>query len=231
MSQLISSVVIDLALLAFLVFSYLRGRKKGFILVLCGLAAIFVALFGARLLSQQLAPAVADALTPHFTTLVEEQMEANATNEELLLTEGEGTTNPLSEFLQGLGFEESYTSPVRDTFSQQVTQAATDTVTALARAIAQTVAEVIVFIVAFLLLLLLWWLLSRLLNLAAHLPGIKGLNKLLGGLFGLIRGILLMFLIVWILRMCGTIPTALVESTYVLRFFATISPISILAGI
>ncbi len=225
-------LLIDLAVVVALLVFYLRGRKKGFILVLCGLAAIFVALFGARFLSQQFAPMVADSLTPHFTAMVEEKLEVSPNNDPDQFLTGEADENsPLKEILELFGLEDPFADPVRDAFNEQLEEAAVNTVSALAHAIAKTVAEVVLFIVAFILLLILWALISRLLNLAAKLPIINVLNRLLGGFAGLIQGALILFFVAWLLRIWNVIPADVLDSTTVLKFFATTNPVSLITGI
>lgn len=224
--------IIDLAIVAILLASYLRGRKKGLILTLCGLAAFFVALFGARFFSQQLSPMAADALTPHFSSMVEQNTDLDSTGQlDQLLTEGEGE-NLLVDVLKAVGLYEPFADSVRDLLGQQAANAVTDAATALARAIAEVVASVVIFILAFLLILVLWFLLSRLLNLAARLPLIRGLNRLLGGILGLGQGALLLFFAAWTLRLCGgVIPAEIVDASTVLKFFMTANPISSFTGI
>lgn len=220
----------DAAILAILLVFFLLGRKKGFVLTLCGLATYFVALFGARFFSQQLSPLVADALTPHVTTWVQENAGAllNGTLDQVLTpqtTDG----NSLFTTLQALGLLDS----VRDSLGQQAVQSVADTAATLAHAIAQTVASVVIFIVAFLLILLVWHLLSSLLNkIFGSLPIVRGLNRLLGGVFGLAQGVLLLFFAAWVLRLFGeVIPPEIVNSGILLKFFMTANPISMFTGI
>lgn len=224
--------VIDLIIVAILLVSYLRGRKKGFILTLCGLAAFFVALFGARFFAQQLSPLAADALTPHVSSMVEQNTDLDLTNRlDQLLGEAEGE-NLLVDALKAVGLYESFADSVRDLLSQQAGNVVVDAATTLAHAIAEVVANVVIFIVAFLLILLVWFLLSRLLNLAARLPLIRGLNRLLGGVIGLAQGTLLLFFAAWVLKLCGgVIPADVVAASTVLKFFMTTNPISIFTGI
>lgn len=222
----------DLAILAFLLVFYLLGRKKGLILTLCGLAAFFVALFGARFLAQQLSPMAADALTPHFSSLMEQNIDFDLTDRlDQLLSVAEGE-NLLIDALKAVGLYEPFADSVRDLLGQQATSAVTDAATALAHAMAEVVASVVIFILSFLLILLLWFVLSRLLNLAARLPIIRGLNRLLGGILGLGQGALILFFAAWMLRLFGgVIPPDVVNTSTVLKFFMTTNPISIFTGI
>lgn len=228
-----SHLICDAVIVAVLLFFILRGRSKGLILTLCGLAAFFVALFGARFAADTFTPQVADALQPRFSSVIEEQL-GHGLQEKLdeFLAAGEQSENALAKALTSLGFYDTIAEAVRDAFSSQAAQTTADTALALARSAAEVVAGVLVFVVAFLLIAVAWFLLSRVLNLAARLPIIKGLNRTLGGLFGLVQGMLLLFLIVWVLRlMGGIIPRDIVNETTLLKFFFDSNPITLITGI
>ena len=226
-------LIYDAAIVAILALFFLRGRKKGLILTLCGLVAIFVALIGARMVSNYFAPKVADMLQPHFSTVIEEQL-GNGLEDKLeeMLSVGEDGGNVIADILTKLGFYDEVSNAIRNAVSGEAAQAVTDVAVALARTVAEVVAGVLVFVVAFLLISAAWFVVSRALDLAARLPIIHGLNRTLGGLFGLLQGMLLLFLVAWVLRlMGGVIPQETVEQTTLLRFFCTSNPISLITGI
>ena len=226
-------LIYDGIIVATLAYFFLRGRKKGLILALCGLAAFFVAIIGARMASDAFAPKVADILQPHFSTVIESHL-GNGLEERLeeLLITGEQGDNAIAKLLTALGFYDEVADAIRSAVSGQAAQTAADVAVALARTVAEVVAGVLVFIVAFLLITVGWFLLSHALDLAARLPILNGLNRTLGGLFGLLQGMLLLFLIAWVLRlMGGVIPQDTVEQTTLLKFFCTTNPISLITGI
>lgn len=226
-------LIYDGIIVAILAYFFLRGRKKGLILALCGLAAFFVAIIGARMASDAFAPKVADMLQPHFSTVIESHL-GSGLEEKLdeLLTAGEQGDNAIAKLLTTLGFYDEVADTIRSAVSGQAAQTAADVAVALARSVAEVVAGVLVFIVAFLLITVGWFLLSRALDLAARLPILNGLNRTLGGLFGLLQGMLLLFLIAWVLRLLGgVIPQDTVEQTTLLKFFCTTNPISLITGI
>ena len=226
-------LIYDAVILLLLLFFFLRGRKKGLILTLCGLASIFVALFGARMASDYFAPTVADLLTPRFSPVIEEQLD-NGLEEKLneLLASGEEEGNLLVDLLTKFGLYDDVSTAIQNTVSGQAAQTITDVALSLARAVSEVVASVLVFVVAFLAIMVLWFFLSHALDLAARLPVIHGLNRTLGGLFGLLEGMLLLFLIAWVMRLLGgIIPEESVAQTTLLNFFCTTNPISLITGI
>lgn len=223
----------DGIIVATLLFFFLRGRRKGLILALCGLVAFFVAIIGARMATEVFTPNVADLLQPGFSSAIETQLD-NGLAEKLneLLNSAEQSDNAIIDFLTGLGFYDDVANSIRNAIAGQAAQTVADVALALARTVAEVVASVLVFVVAFLLITVAWFLLSHALDLAARLPIIHGLNRTLGGLFGLLQGMLLLFLIAWVLRLLGgVIPQETVEQTTLLKFFCTSNPLSLITGI
>lgn len=226
-------LIYDGIIVAILLFFFLRGRKRGLILSLCGLAAFFVAIIGARMACDAFTPHVADLLQPRFSSVIEVQLD-NGLSEKLneMLIKAEESDNAIIGLLTGLGFYEDVADVIQNAVLGETAQTVTDVAMALARTVAEVVACVLVFVVAFLLITVAWFLLSHALDLAARLPIIHGLNRTLGGLFGLLQGMLLLFLIAWVLRlMGGVIPQETVDQTTLLKFFCTSNPLSLITGI
>ena len=226
-------LLFDLAVVIILVLFLLRGAQRGLVLSLCGLVAVFVALIGAQIASDTLAPRAADILEPGFSSVIEEQLSAGLdTALDQALMGDEGEENLLLELLEGLGFYDSVAQGIKDSVHSGAQQTLSDLSHALARAVAETVAGVLVFCLAFLLISVAWVVVSHALDLAAHLPVLYSLNRGLGGLFGLLKGCLLLFVAAWVMRlMGGVIPQEAVEQTVLLRFFCTTNPIELLSGI
>ena len=88
------------------------------------------------------------------------------------------------------------------------------------------------FVSLLLVLLLVLSLLIKPLELATKLPGLRTLNALGGGLLGLIKGLLLVFFAVWVLRKLQLLITPqLMEESMFLPFFVNNSPLSLLTGL
>lgn len=60
-------------------------------------------------------------------------------------------------------------------------------------------AKIILFLVGFIGLQLIWTLLCHVLDLVARLPGLHFINKTLGGILGLVKGMLIILIVLWIL--------------------------------
>ena len=107
-------LIYDGVIVAILAYFFLRGRKKGLILTLCGLAAFFVAIIGARMTSDAFAPRVADMLQPHFSSAIEVHL-SNGLEDRLneLLTAGEQGDSAIAKLLHTLGIYDEVADTIR----------------------------------------------------------------------------------------------------------------------
>ena len=95
-----------------------------------------------------------------------------------------------------------------------------------------SVAYAVVYLLSFLLLLLVLRLLLAPLHLFTKLPVVHGVNAILGGALGLVKGALLLFFAVWLLRRFQILVTPeLIGQTYILRFFAEHSPMELITSL
>lgn len=94
----------------------------------------------------------------------------------------------------------------------------------LAMQIAETIVHAVLFLLVFVLILILWHILARALNLISKLPVLNTMNKLGGFVFGVLQGLLVVFLCVWVLRTLMsagvvTIPENVIADSMLLEFF------------
>ena len=83
-------------------------------------------------------------------------------------------------------------------------------------------------VVVFFLIMLIWTLASYLLDLAFRFPVLSGLNRLGGAAFGLIKGVVIVFLLVWLLRRFAMLPLPEeLAQTKLLYFFANTNPLTL----
>lgn len=83
-----SWLIFDAVLGIVLVLAAVQGYRKGFVLTLCGFLAVFVAFFGASVLSNALAGPVAEAIRPVVEERLEQAMQKSL--EEQGWSDGEG---------------------------------------------------------------------------------------------------------------------------------------------
>ncbi|WP_454941904.1 CvpA family protein [Evtepia sp.] len=204
------SLLLDLVLLGLLVFSFVMGVRRGFLLSLCSLLAVLVALLGGWYLAA------------HWSQPLEERLEP-----------------VILETLTQREAEEKTTSPLPDNLPQalqdQAAQTAQDwknaTLAQAAAFLAGAAAKVILFLAGFFVVLLLWNLLFHALNLVAKLPGLHGLNKFFGGALGLVKGLLLLMLARWVLcDLLGWIPADVTRDSILLSLLPSLDLFALLEG-
>ena len=227
-----SYLIFDLAILAILALFFWRGYARGLVLTLCSLLAVFVALIGASFLSNALAEPVAKAIEPIVTSQIHDTVtsyyqrspaENTSAEEEDWLAQ-----LPLEELLEPLK-ESKFLQGFAETFQKAVDDKAADIVThtaqALAHFVAVQIARIVIFAVAFFAVLIAWFFLSHALDLVAKLPVLSTVNAWGGGAVGLVKGALIVYIAVWLLR-GSCIPPEAIEGSYLLKFFVSAIPLS-----
>ena len=223
----------DVAIGSILFFFVWRGCRRGFVLTLSSLLTLVVAFVGAAVLSAALAEPTAKLIEPVIVSSIQDQVssywqhapEAGATSQDVAAWLAQ---LPLGQVLEPL-LESKFFQGFAETFQQAVNEeaanAAAHTAQALAHFVAVHIARSVIFMITFVLLIFAWDAFSRTLDLVTKLPVIHSANQLTGGAIGLVKGALIVFIAVWLLR-DSYIPPAAVEQTWLLKLFATVNPLS-----
>ena len=200
--NLTASLLLDIVLALLLVWSVVQGFRRGFILTLCSLLAVFIALAGGWYLASHYAVPVQETLEP----IIIQRMVPDRPEEAL---DHSGDAQSLAESVQEQ--------------VENAAQAAQDAVIVQqAKAVAALTAKVLMFLAGFVGVLLIWLLLCHALDLVAKLPGLNFLNRAMGAVLGLIKGLILLLVLRWLL--CDAlhlIPEQVAEGSYVLSFLST----------
>ena len=228
-----SWLIFDAILGIVLVLAVVQGYRKGFVLTLCGFLAVFVAFFGAGVLSNALAGPVADAMRPvvAMQKSLEEQGWSAGEGEQ----PGGGSQAPdpedqfsleqVLELIQESKFFQSFSGALHSAVSQGLLEVTTSAAQAVAGYLAREMARMALFLICFALVLAGWTLLSRVLDLAFRLPVLSTLNHWSGAAVGLGKGCVLLFIACWLFR--GLFPPEAVEQSVLLRFFCGAGPLAL----
>ena len=206
-----TTYIIDIAIFLALAFFAWRGAKRGLILTLFSLLAIFVAFFGARAVASTFSQPVADILRPSIQQSINGVL-TGQTPGALPSPGPEGSPSPAPE--DGTEPEPDFTLQEvldligEEAVEEQVLEVTTTAAAAVAAYLAQLAANALLFGLSFLLILLVWFLISRALDLTFRLPILSAVNTIGGLLIGLLKGVLLMLVVVWLARLCGLITDA-----------------------
>ena len=227
-----SYLIFDAVIVGLLLLAVWRGYKKGFVLTLCGFLALFVAFIGATVVSNALAEPVARSIRPIVEQQIQQVLDEKASS--AAAAAGETATEhisiPLQEALDLLkdtklykGFADAFQKSVNDGMVAATANAAR----VISDYIARQVAQMLLFLVSFVLLLAAWYLISHALDLAFRLPVLSALNRWSGAALGLFRGGLFIFIACWLLK-GSVLPQDAIQNSYLLKFFCTVSPLTLL---
>lgn len=226
--------IIDIIIILVLAFYVWRGVKKGLILTLFSLLAIFVAFFGAKAVATNFAKPVANIIRPSIQLTIEgvitgktpadspapsesqpdsspvpsESPETSSASENTPADNGDFT---LQQILDLMGENEVFSGLrgfLEDAIKEKTLEVTTTAAAAVSAYLARLIATALLFGLSFLLILLLWFLISRALDLAFKLPLLSAVNGIGGGLIGLIKGALVVMVVVWLARLAGFITDA-----------------------
>ena len=196
-----AALLLDIVLLLILVLFFVQGIRRGFILTLCSLLAVFLALAGGWFLAVHYVQPVQETLVPVIL--------------ERLLPEEHTDT--------GEEAQESLMDPVQEQMEDAIQAVQTEIITRQAEAMAGILARAILFLAGFLGVLAVWIILCRALDLVARLPGLHFVNKALGGFLGLVKGLVICLLLRWVLcDVFRLIPTEVAEESYLLTWLSSI---------
>ena len=219
------AIFVDLFMAAILLLALVLGVRQGFVQSLARVAIVIVALLGAAWLAQHLADPAAKWLEPVLTEKLQQQMSGQpaAADDPSLAAAG---------ILETFGFSGDTLDEMVRSVTEKAQEVGQTLLSAVVSTVLRSVAYAVVYLVSFLLLLLLLRLLLAPLHLFTKLPGVHGINAALGGALGLVKGALLLFFAVWLLRRLQLwITPELISQTYILRFFAEHSPMELITSL
>ena len=207
-------IFVDLILLALLLIGLVLGWRQGLVQALTRIIVVVAALLLASWIAGKLAEPAARWLEPILSEKLEQRLTA------------QGNTDDAGEMLAAFGFEGDTLSELVDNAVEKAQQAGETLLSAVVSTALKSAAYAVVYVVSFLLLLLLLRLVLTPLHLFTKLPVVHGVNALLGGVLGLVKCALLLFLAVWVQLL---VTPELVNKTVLLKFFAQNSPIDLIA--
>ena len=122
--------------------------------------------------------------------------------------------------LETFGFSGEALDKLVESATEKAQEVGQTLLSAVVSTVLRSVAYAVVYLVSFLLLLLLLRLLLAPLHLFTKLPVVHGINAVMGGALGLVKGALLLFFAVWLLRRLQIWMTPeLISQTYILPLF------------
>lgn len=219
------AIFVDIFMAACLLLALVLGVRQGFLQSLARVAIVIVALLGAAWLAEHLADPAAKWLEPMLTEKIQQQMDGQA-------AAADDPSLAAAGLLETFGFSGDALDKLVESATGKAQEVGQTLLSAVVSTVLRSVAYAVVYLVSFLLLLLLLRLLLAPLHLFTKLPVVHGINAVMGGALGLVKGALLLFFAVWLLRRLQIwITPELISQTYILRFFAEHSPMELITSL
>ncbi len=202
--SLSTAAIIDLVLLGVLLIFIIVGTVRGLIKSVLNFAGTILAIIGAAILSGIFTPKAVELLYPHFQDRILNKLDLEAMG----FGDLAGGATPLSGLFPTLN------------------KSIQETVQAAGMSILTGVVRVVLFLLFFVICALLVKLLSSLLSGVFELPVLKSFNRLGGALFGLIQGMLILYMLIYLAPKIGiTWLNDHSEGTLLLNFLINVSPL------
>lgn len=222
-------VIMDIAAAAVLLLFLILGARAGLVRTLAGLLIVVVALVGAGMIAATFTDPATRLVAPMIEKAVTQKVEEAITAETGRLNV-ERVDPEIGELLSMLHLDEDVRESIADRAEQTVRDSGASVISAVVESLCRTAIYGLLYILAFLGLWLLLHVLAAAMDLLAKLPGLSFLNALGGAALGLVKGALVLFLAIWAARRLGvSFETEEVARTYILQFFATHTPLSVLS--
>lgn len=206
---MIPFIIIDVIIVLVLIFFAWRGAKKGLILTLFGMLGLVVAFFGARIISNAFYEPVSDIIRPALHQKVEglEENILGGADFDIDLSLDD-SVDALIDVLRDRGTFPGLVA-LLDTATEKEAIPENEGVSAaetLSTYLAELASRVALFVAGFLAILLIWFLISHILDLAFKLPILNVINVAGGLILGLVKAILIVFVVVWACQLLDWIP-------------------------
>lgn len=230
-------ILLDILLIATILFCGWQGYKRGIIGGIFAIAFIIVAVWGANLVSTTYSNEFTSMFRP-FASGYLDRMEIEAIEEivpedqQHLSTEDllrlDTTLEPqlAKQVFLELGVDESRTEKLLDRYFDYRDQHYYNTVNhAFTNVFVYSFSFLLVFVIAFLLILIGFTVIYNIIPFSFRLPGLKLVEGIGGGVLGVGQGLLLIFMLTWLLGYIGLIlPEGFLDRNGVIPFFVRNTP-------
>lgn len=214
-----SPLILDILVVAIIALFALLGWRRGLILTLCGLLAVFVAFAGAAFISDTFSKDIAGILQPAIQNQIDQALRGLQTLPQQLPQE-DAPPASLDQVLEAISHSQLFTSmqqTLNDAVHDGLVRVTSTAAAAIASYLSLQIAHTALFFLTFFLILLVWSLLSHALDLACRLPVLRTFNEAGGLIVGVVKGALIALAAAWLLNTVGLVPPESVQQTYLFQ--------------
>ena len=222
-------VIIDIVVIVVLVGFTTYGARRGLLRALTSLLVVVVALVGAGIVAATFTQPVTKLVTPLIADHIEKKVDAVIENTQAPVSQ-DGTENfSVEDLLALLGLDQEMQEALAEQAEEKIEDTGATIAMAVVDSLAQSIIYAVLYMISFVGLSILLRVLLRAMDLVLQLPGLHLLNSLGGAAVGLVEGMLLLFLVVWVLRRMGvSFETEALASAHILQIFTSNTPLSVL---
>ena len=227
MDKLNPTLIIDLVIILILLWKLLQGRRQGIVRRLGSLAAFVCAIFGGRFVQDTFADRFSVLLLPKIAALLDRARETLGASDLL---------DNLNEILAQVNLPDFLKTDIAEAVTTRAGEVLSSAVATASELIARRLSEWLLFLVA---AAVIYAVVKLIFNgildpIIRKLPIVKGVNRTLGAALGLICGVLLAGLLLWIAYQLvpelsapgGALSAAAIEKSWLIklyfRFFPTV---------
>ena len=218
-----TTLVIDLTIMAIIVFCGWRGYRNGLIRGVFGTVTLIVALVIANIVASAYSEEVSGVMKPFVGGIID------STFSEMIKDDQEIEFEPVEHENNSTQFKTSYTAlrrfglpaPAAISIAEKVADDEGEGFLAdlISDKLSSMLAYVALFGVAFLLLAIIFAVVGNLISFVFSLPGLKTIDMVAGVLFGLAKGLLIVLAIATVIRYFGLVALSTLEETTILNYF------------
>lgn len=238
------STIMDIIVIAALAIAFLRGIRKGFLGHIIGIVALLIGIFGGNYFAEKYAPKLAESFfMPWVSQKVEQAVSLTPFSPEKIIEYGDRAADEaeslLTEFLDNIdlpwfSLQNIHVSTITDFITSTADSAAQTgqkIQNATAAIIATKIAHMVIFIIAFIIVQSIAFYVLSIINKIFKLPIIGSVNRLAGGLLGLLSTTLVLTTIFGIISAVlppatapgGALSDEVLSSTYVAKYIKNAS--------
>jgi len=234
----VTAFLIDAALVGTVVFCGWRGYKNGLIRGVFGVVSLIASLLFANIAAQaysndvkgMLVPFIGGRIDSTLMDMTEDGIEYQALAHDHDIDDVDFGTAYVA--LRQLGLPESAAVSVAERSLELEEGESFRTLSdVVADRLSSTLSYVAVFGIAFLLIAIVFAVIGNLVGFVFSLPGLKLVDIITGSVFGLCKGIIIVFAVAVIIRYFGMFILPILESTTLLNYLVNHNPIANLLGI
>jgi len=246
--DIVIGIIIDIVILLILFLCYKKGAKDGFAKTLVSLLGFVIAIVVASALCAPVSEAVYDNVV---RTPIEDAVSSVVSGPEIdsstPISQGADISGTIEEGIDSLpsfikditGIDEKkdeIISTVNAEKEKTIEKIVNTVCDGYIRPVIIKVLSVFVFLILFLAVWLICKIAAKLLKIINKIPLLGGVNKLLGGIIGLVRGLVIVLIVSWVIVMLtadgavifGVIGLKTVQSSIILKAVATYNPLNLI---